>query len=178
MIVLIGLLIGNYLKHTHHCAQIAACDTRQMFKLVSRLTVYKIAKALPSSHSSKKDLANRFSKFFDQKIKKIRNLLDDMSVKATPMTDINVDIACQTSFEHFEPLSCDAVPDIIKKSRVKSRPLDPQPAGITKEYLPEPLPSIALIVNTSSQPQRSACYPFAQKGQSRRRRLKELSSCI
>ena len=137
-------------KTDYHCAQISACDTRQMFKLVNKLTVYKPAKALPS-HSSKKDLANRFSKFFDQKIRRIRNLLDDLSVKSTPMTDINTDIVCQSRFEQFQPLSCDAVLDIIKKSRVKSCPLDPLPACMIKDYLPELLPSIALIVNTSLQ---------------------------
>ncbi|XP_072041159.1 uncharacterized protein [Amphiura filiformis] len=62
-------------KTEYHCAQISACDTRQMFKLVNQLSVHKPSKALPS-HNSKKNLANRFSEYFDQKIRNIRVALD------------------------------------------------------------------------------------------------------
>lgn len=114
-------LITEELDHTkteYHCAEMSACNTQQMYKLVNKLTVYKPAQALPA-HSSKKDMANRFSKFFDQKIKNIRNTLNDMSVECNPMTDINTDNVCQTTLDHFEP---------IKKSAVKSWSFDPLPA--------------------------------------------------
>ena len=108
-----------------------------------------------------------------------------MSAKSTPMTDINADIVCQTSFEHFEPLRCDAVLDIIKKLRVKTCPLDPLPAGMIKEYLPEALPSITLIVNTSLQMgvfpaslKEALVTPLLKKANLDVEDLKELSSCI
>ncbi|XP_072016947.1 uncharacterized protein [Amphiura filiformis] len=56
-------------KRDYYCDQISGCDTKQMFRLVNRLSVYKPPNALPS-HTSKKDLANTFCKFFDEKIKK------------------------------------------------------------------------------------------------------------
>ena len=62
-------------KTEYHCDKVSACDSRQLFQLVNQLSVFKPSKALPS-HTSKRALANRFSKYFDQKIRKIRFALD------------------------------------------------------------------------------------------------------
>ena len=42
---------------------------------------------------------------------------------------------CKSNFDHFQPLDCDKVLSIIKKSRVKTCPLDPFPATLIDTYL-------------------------------------------
>ena len=130
-----------------------------MFKLVNQLSVFKPSKALPF-HNSKKDLANRFCQYFDSKIRKIRVALDMSADALDVKSDIMTETMCKSNFDHFRPLDCDEVLSIIKKSRVKTCQLDPFPATLIKEYLPELLPSITSAVNMSLQ---SGIFPAKLK---------------
>ena len=137
-------------KRDYYCEQISGCDTRQMFRLVNNLSVYKSSNTLPS-HVSKKELANRFCKFFDEKIKKIRVALDlAIPSSSTPSSSVNLkEQRCTSSFTDFQPLSCEEVLKIVKRSQVKTCSLDPLPACITKNALSELVSPITTIVNTS-----------------------------
>ena len=146
-------------KTEYHCAQISACDTRQLFRLVNQLSVHKPSKELPS-HNSKKDLANRFSKFFNQKIRNIRVALDMFVTAANAIDHTVTETRCKSNFENFKLLSCDEVLGVIKKSRVKTCPLDPLPASLIEDYLPELIPAVTAIVNTSLQ---SGVFPARLK---------------
>ncbi len=146
-------------KTEFHCAQISACDTRQMFKLVNQLSVFKPSKALPS-HSSKNDLAKRFSQYFDQKIRKIRVALDLSADALDIKSDMSTEATCASNFNQFKLLDCNDILSIIRKSRVKSCALDPLPASLITENLPELLPAITAVVNTSLQ---SGEFPSALK---------------
>ena len=128
------------------------------FSCACTLSVYKPSKSLPA-HVSKKHLANRFSKFFDQKIRNLRLSLD---MSATAQSDLSVDIArdCKSRFATFDLVSLDDVRETIKRSAIKTCQLDPLPASLTKECLEELLPSITSIVNSSLQ---SGVFPDCLK---------------
>jgi virulence-associated protein VapD len=128
-----------------------------MFQLVKRLSVYKPSNALPV-HNSKQELANRFSKYFDKKIRNIRVALD-LSVNTTTAS-VRAERACDSSFTNFTTLSCDDVLNIIKTSRVKTCSLDPLPACLVKDHIQDLLPSITSIVNSSLQ---SGLFPSSLK---------------
>ena len=122
------------------------------------MSVYNPPNALPS-HASKRDLANRFSKFFDEKIKTIRVALD-LATPATISVNINNTRHCESNLCDFQLLSCEEVLKIIKHSQVKTCSLDPLPAPLTKDVLVELLPCITAIVNKSLQ---SGVFPDCLK---------------
>lgn len=148
----------NEAKIDYHCSQIAECDSRQLFRIVDKLSVYKPSKSLPS-HVSKKDLANRFSKFFDEKIRNLRLSLD-MSASAQSKLSVDIMRDCKSRFAKFDSVSSDDVRETIKRSTIKTCQLDPLPASLTKLCLEDVLPSMTSIVNASLQ---SGVFPDCLK---------------
>ena len=84
-----------------------------------------------SSDSSDEALANRFSNFFSDKIKRINDIL-----LATPNSDA-VDFIdssfCNSSFSEFSTMSEEVVRDIIMKSHSSTCSLDPIPYMVAQE---------------------------------------------
>ena len=119
-------------KSEYHRSQIAECDSR----LVNKLLVYKPSKALPS-YDSKKTLANRFSKFFDEKIRKIRFVLD-LSAPTQSHASVSVQRDCKSRFSTFKAVSSEEILKIVNRSAVKTCQLDPLPASVTKLVLGRP----------------------------------------
>ena len=78
------------------------------------------------------ELPNRFSHFFSDKIKKIRDDFDAISSEEPAFT--LYDGPC---FHSFETESEEFVKKIVKESAAKSCSLDPIPTSFTKEYLTE-----------------------------------------
>ena len=134
-------------KSEYHRSQIAECDSRQLFRLVNKLSVYKPSKALPS-YDSKKTLANRFSKFFDEKIRKICFALD-LSASTQSHSSVSVQRDCKSRFSTFKAVSSKEILKIVNRSAVKTCQLDPLPASLTKLCLEDLIPSITAIVNSS-----------------------------
>ena len=102
-------------------------------------------------HASEKELANNFSKFFSNKINKIRENLDNHT--EIPQDDqYKIESAKFTNpFNEFKPLSEDEVRELIKKSPNKYCELDPLPTWIVRDCLEEVLPVLTKIINLSMQ---------------------------
>ena len=59
-------------KSEYHKAQIDDCEQGKLFQLVDKMMASKSEKILPA-HSSAKELADNFSDFFRDKIKKVKS---------------------------------------------------------------------------------------------------------
>lgn len=143
-------------KTSYHQNVISQCNQGQLFREIKILTVKKSSQSLPSN-GSKLELARKFSKFFDSKIRNLRIALD---VSAPSELSINLTEACESTLRTFDILSIDDVFEIIKGSKMKCCSLDPLPAAVTKNVLDDLLPSLTKIVNMSLQ---SGCFPSELK---------------
>ena len=108
----------------------------------------KILHRCPASHlpenSSLKDLCNKFSKFFVQKIEKIRSGFTE--------TNIHLFYTSSTSTKkllNFKPVSMQQVQKIIMKSSNATSELDPIPTTLVKSCISVLLKPITNIVNLS-----------------------------
>ena len=86
----------------------------------------------------------RFLTSFANKIKKLQT-----SLKTTSQSTVQADNACPFSFDEFAQVSEDMVLKVITSASITSCPLDPLPASAIKSYLPDLLPLITSIVNSS-----------------------------
>ena len=130
-------------KTNYHSNQIAQCDSRKLFRMVSNMTGSS-ARVLPTVPEH--DLVNQFANFFTGKIKDIRYSLDHTT--ATPIS-VNIDKSCTSRFGTFTSISMDAVRRIIMGTSNKSCLLDPLPTSLLKNCIDEILPVVTNIVNLS-----------------------------
>ena len=130
-------------KTEFHSSEVADANQRDLFRVIDRLTSPKNHHSLPD-HDNHKELANLFSDFFCNKIKKLQT-----SLKTTSQSTVQADNACPFSFDEFAQVSEDMVLKVITSASITSCPLDPLPASAIKSYLPELLPLITSIVNSS-----------------------------
>ena len=99
------------------------------------------------SHTVQQDLANNFAKFFDNKIKTIR---DNLNVDNTGQSlSVSIQDMCTSQLLNFQPVSTDTISKIICKAPAKSCSLDPIPTHLLKECLPSLLPFITQLINQS-----------------------------
>ena len=103
------------------------------------------------SHSSSKELANRFSSFFSDKIVKIRSRLDhNNSDHADAQFQDSVGHSESTPvFDEFEPVTEAEISKTIRSSKCTSCQLDPIPTSLLKIILDVLLPVLTSIVNMS-----------------------------
>ena len=75
-------------KQNFHSEEFEGCNSKQLFQKVNKLCTPKVTKALPSDDSDY-SLAQRFSEFFANKIRNIKNILRDSSndYVSVPITD-------------------------------------------------------------------------------------------
>ena len=112
----------------------------------STLLFRKKSNTLPS-HSSAKDLAEKFSQFFHMKISNIRAGLEKESGEAHPSSPSrNVSNAHLTE---FQAASEDEITKVLAKSPTKSCRLDPLPTWLLKNCSEAFVPLITRIVNSS-----------------------------
>ena len=130
-------------KTEFHSREVADANQRDLFRVIDRLTSPKNHHSLPD-HDNHKELANSFSDFFCNKIKKLQT-----SLKTTSQSTVQADNACPFSFDEFAQVSEDMVLKVITSASITSCPLDPLPASAIKSYLPDLLPLITSIVNSS-----------------------------
>ena len=95
-------------------------------------------------HSSKTQLANEFSDYFEEKIIKIRAKIP--STSKFHDYDKTVDVTPLTS---FEPLSNEDIRKLILSAAPKSCSLDPIPTSLLKDCIEILLPSIGKVINMS-----------------------------
>lgn len=133
-------------KQNHYSNMInGSHDTKKMFKIVDELTSNKSENQLPE-HSSPKELANRFSKFFEDKITKIRTRLDEMqcSPESSPPEPPPM-----TVWNEFTPATSEEVRKIVMNSKATTCQLDPAPSSLIKSMIDVILPVLTVITNLS-----------------------------
>ena len=138
-------------------------DSKQLFKISKQLLCKSKESTLPS-HPSSKDLANKFSSYFSDKIGKIRTDLDNNKSKSSnDKQTINVDTLASNISEmrSFANVSEEKLSKLILSGNSKSCSLDPMPTSFVKGLLPVLLPTIHTIVNKSLQ---ESHMPSALKG--------------
>ena len=137
----------KHAKESFHRKQFADCDSRNLFKKFTKLSTPSQSKSLPSD-SSDDVLANRFSRFFSDKIKRIKDNLGS-SKSDSPKRAADSTSSCNSSFCKFSLMSEESVRDIIIKSPASSCSMDPIPTWMVKKCVDELLPIITRIINLS-----------------------------
>ena len=126
-----------------------ANDQKELFRIAKAFMFKHKVRKLPSS-SSDLDLANRFSRYFDDKVANIRdNIEAELEQNNYNIPDYHPDTTTV-----FSDLPCATEKDVrefIMKSPTKSCGLDPIPTWLLKESLDVLLPAITAIVNKSIQ---------------------------
>ena len=145
-------------KSAHYTAKIteAACDIKQLYNVVNALLI-KPEHGL-SDCGSMHQLANKFSAFFQDKIRMIQ---ENLTLKANPnyVPEDNPD-AVDNTLSVLVPATEDEIRGQINKSPSTSSSLDPVPTWLLKEYLTCLLPTITNIVNLSMS---TGIVPTARK---------------
>ena len=90
------------------------------------------------------ELPENFCSFFSDKIKSIREDLDSHVTAPPSFSAYN-----GPKLTHFEPVTEKDVSDVISSMPSKSCPLDPIPTDLLKQCLPEIVPAITSIINSS-----------------------------
>ncbi|GFR96463.1 reverse transcriptase-like protein [Elysia marginata] len=91
-----------------------------------------------------KEMCNKFQTFFQEKIAKIRNKLDNDKAPSTTFSPFNGD-----TLQLLKEVTEKEVKDIIRQSPAKSCALDPIPTNILMTCLDDVLPHITTIINNS-----------------------------
>ena len=130
-------------------------DQKALFRVINQIQGKSKSTALPD-FASEQETADKFSKFFYDKIADIRQKLDSLHVPPNqPLHQKTVlplsKPPCDTTFEHFSTMSTDEVTKIISKSPPKSCSLDPLPTSLLKRLTDVLAPCITTIVNKSLQ---------------------------
>jgi hypothetical protein len=122
-------------------------NSRDMFKALNYALHRKTASPMPPSDDIS-TLANEFSKFFDDKILKIRSQLDGAN-DVTPI-DVNGDDDSfrGTPLMKFKAMTEPQIKKILS-GMTKSCKLDPIPIWLAKECIDEVIPIMTRIVNLS-----------------------------
>ncbi|XP_064622629.1 uncharacterized protein LOC135484864 [Lineus longissimus] len=146
-------------RTSHYLAKITECgrDQKQIYKISRHLLGDTGSSPLPQSESPK-ELAESFTKFFTDKIAKIRETLntaqDDCSETADELPE------GVTPLSAFPPATEEEVRRIVMKSPSKSCELDPVPTWLLKLCIDELLPILTAIINASLK---ASCVPRAFK---------------
>ena len=124
-------------------------DPKGLFKTINKALNRRGETSYPP-HTSEKELADNFSRFFNNKISNIRENLD--SQKNTVNDQYKTENAKFTvPFNEFKALNEDEVRELVKKSPNKYCELDPLPTWILRDCLEEILPILTKIINLSLQ---------------------------
>jgi hypothetical protein len=142
-------------KSDHYTTRIDECgsDQKALFRVVAELLHTNDNRPLPD-HIDATQLPNAFIDFFQSKITRIRNELDDLSV-SDPTDNYSVlpipDATPHCTFSTFTPMSEDDIRKIVRQSPTKSCQLDPVPTWLLKQLMESIIPTITKMVNLSLQ---------------------------
>ena len=132
-------------KCKFHREQIHACDDRQLFKIVNRLSKSSASHVLPD-HTCHKTLANDFGDFFKSKVRRLLDGLDNIEHQELSVTLVD---CCESVLPSFQEVTVDEVSNILTKSAIKSSPMDPIPTDLLKRCLDLLLPHFTRVINSS-----------------------------
>ena len=131
-------------KRNFYQGVISKCtSSKELFKSVNSLCGKTKDKILPS-HTSLKELADRFGTFFIDKVSNIRRDLDSADA-APPSFEPFYGVPMNV----FKPVSTDEVEKIILSSPPKSCCLDPIPTPLLVSHLKDVIEPVTLIINDS-----------------------------
>ena len=121
-------------------------DPKVLFRTVDKLLNKSATSPLPSGYTSV-ELADRFANFFQDKILKIRSSFDP-TTSHEQIQHVAIP-ASSSHFSCFQPVSQEEVEKIIRRAPKKSCALDPVPTWLLMDCLPEILPVLTRIINSS-----------------------------
>lgn len=131
-------------------------DSRKMFDQICKFFKTKSSAKLPENGITDKELANMFMKFFFEKITLIQEKITDQNQDIYDIRPPGINV----SLLKFEAVSEETMKTIINRSSSATCCLDPIPTILLKRCLPQLLPIITRIVNTSLK---SEIFPEALK---------------
>ena len=141
-------------KRDYFKDKLSSCSDKDIYRTIDSL-LNKQKSDLPF-YDSPSLLSTQFSKYFVDKIQKIRDELDNTRVMPVRFKD-NISEGI-TVLEFFRPASQDEVMTVISRCPNKSSKLDPLPTWLVKEYIDHLLPVLTKLVNSSL-----SCGVFPQK---------------
>ena len=130
-------------------------DQGALFKIVKNLLDTWPQRTLPS-HENGSQLANKFNKFFIEKVKRIRSSIP--IVYHNPYTYIPFD---GDQLLEFAEISEEDILAIIRQHGIKTSPLDPIPLPLLKESFHDLLPYYTLLINRSLHEGSAAGFKFS-----------------
>jgi hypothetical protein len=137
-------------KKSHYAEKFqGADDTKTMYKIVYSLLNSK-CKILPG-YESAEDMSNEFAMYFQNKVSKIYEDLDQ-EVSGTGNVSVNMfdhDVSKECGFSVYDHVTDEDVRRLIQGSATKSCLLDPVPTWLIKEHLSVFVPVITCIINAS-----------------------------
>ena len=122
-------------------------DQKYLHSMVKRLSRKTSTTVYPKADDDAA-LADKFSEFFEAKIKKINDNISAGENDTSKPIDITMRKS-QSTFDDFGFIAPEELRKVIMQSPSKSCTLDPLPTLLLKQCINEPLPSISVIVNKS-----------------------------
>ena len=137
-------------KKNFHVSKFRDCDYRDLFKKVQKLCDANQTMVLPSTDSDEL-LAERFSKFFKEKISRIIDKLHTASSASadSPSDDQHADQRSSVAFVKFTPISVQQAIKLVADSPSSTCVLDPISTHLLKRCKSVIGPIIAQIINLS-----------------------------
>ena len=124
-----------------------------MFKVVNEL-LNKNNHSLPDCNSCE-DLADQFCDFFNNKIDKIHEVVDNANLSENLSSYISSNHS-NCSMSTFQYVTPEDLKKVIMKCPIKSCDLDPLPTWLIKNHLPTIVPTLCQVVNLSLS---TGCFP-------------------
>ena len=139
----------NKVKESYFHEKISLSSQKQLFHLVDGFFTVKGNNIFPL-HSDKRELADQFSRFFEEKIS---TLVDDLESPSEHLGNVDCHKFdtwhLSSSFNEFQPVTTESVRSIIMSSRSKSCTLDPLQTALLKTCIDSLADPITTITNLS-----------------------------
>ena len=132
-------------KTEYHRAQIADCNSKQLFRTIDKLCGFKANSTLPSGDAQ--NIADDFGDYFSGKITKLRSELDGLQASAL----VTREQLCTSKLSEYQKLTQEDIRKLIMDMPSKSCPLDTLPTWLLKNCIEELLPAITKIITRSNK---------------------------
>ena len=136
-----GYLRQNRVHHFRDAIHQAKGNSRQLYSVTLGLMGRSQQNVLPEMESEK-ELADKFAAYFLSKIEAIREELKDIPKFVPSLT-------CTDNLSAFQPLTCDEVLKLVKKSKPTTTITDPLPSNLVKQHIDILCPLLTKLINES-----------------------------
>ena len=125
-------------------------DPKQTYQVVNKLLDKHHSKTVLPTATSDVEIATKMNSFFKEKVDKIYNEIKSSNLSSTAELSDEHDRS-QNTFQlyEFSHIDDNSLTSIIKEMALKHCDLDPLPTKVMVQCLPELLPLLSFIVNTS-----------------------------